>query len=126
MKPLNKFTNIDKAKLLHELLPEEIAPLLDRIQAVCDDLKTNQDEHRRTCDFGLMTFDMWLQLSEQVNERIKKYRPNLVKSSKIFSEQLFGSFDYTVIFVNDRVVKYAAHSCQDEKFKKAVDLLFNL
>lgn len=125
MKDLRNFTNTDKAKLLHELFPEEIAPLLDRIQAVCADLKTNQDEHRKTWDLGLMTFDMWLQLSEQVDERIRKYRPNLIKSSKVFSEQLFGSFDYTVLFVNDRIVKYAQNNSEDEKFKLAVDLLFN-
>jgi hypothetical protein len=50
MKDLRNFTNTDKAKLLHELFPEEIASLLDRIQAVCADLKTNQDEHRKTWD----------------------------------------------------------------------------
>jgi hypothetical protein len=75
--------------------------------------------------FGLMTFDMWLQLSEQVDERIRKYRPNLIKSSKVFSEQLFGSFDYTVLFVNDRIIKYAQHDSEDKKFKLAIDLLFN-
>lgn len=123
MKNLRSFTNTDKAKLLHELFPEEILPLLDRIQAVCADLKTNQEEHRKTWDFGLMTFDMWLQLSEQVDERIKKYRPNMVKSSKVFSEQLFGSFDYTVLFVNDRVCKYAEKT-DDLKFRQAVELLF--
>ncbi|QEM03071.1 hypothetical protein DIU31_005875 [Mucilaginibacter rubeus] len=125
MKNLRNLTNTDKAKLLYELFPEEIAPLLDRIQAVCADLKTNQDEHRKTWDLGLMTFDMWLQLSEQVDERIRKYRPNLVKSSKVFSEQLFGSFDYTVLFVNDRIIKYAQHDSEDKKFTLAVDLLFN-
>ncbi len=68
---------------------------------------------------------MWLNLSQQVRERIAKYRSTMVKSSKVFSDQLFGSFDYTVIFVNDRVVKYAQHNSKDEKFKLAVALLFH-
>jgi hypothetical protein len=125
MKNLRSLTNTDKAKLLHELFPDEIPFLLDRITAVCADLKTNQEEHRKTWDFGLMTFDMWLHLSEQVDERINKYRSNMVKSSKVFSDQLFSSFDYTVLFVNDRIVKYAQHNSEDEKFKLAVALLFN-
>ncbi|EHQ24651.1 hypothetical protein BDD43_3016 [Mucilaginibacter gracilis] len=125
MKNLRNLTNADKAKLLHELFPDEIPYLLDRIIIVCADLKTNQEQHRKTWDFGLMTFDMWLQLSEQVEERINKYRSSLVKSSKVFSDRLFSSFDYTVLFVNDRIVKYAQHNSEDEKFKLAVELLFN-
>ncbi|MES2063079.1 MAG: hypothetical protein V4456_14225 [Bacteroidota bacterium] len=125
MKNLRSLTNTDKAKLLHELFPDEIPHLLDRITEVCAELQSNQEEHHKTWDFGLMSFDMWLNLSQQVRERIAKYRSTMVKSSKVFSDQLFGSFDYTVIFVNDRVVKYAQHNSKDEKFKLAVALLFH-
>lgn len=54
---------------------------------------------------------MWVQLVEQAEALIKKHRTNMIKSSKVFSEQLFNSFDYTVLFVNDRIIKYAeSHS----------------
>ena len=125
MKALADLNNSEKGKMLHELFPDEIPALLDRLIAVCADLKTNQEEYRKTWDFGLMTFDMWLHLAEQVEERINKYRLNMVKSSKVFSDQLFSSFDYTVIFVNDRIVKYAQHHSENGKFKLAVTLLFH-
>ncbi len=39
MKAINQLTNTDKAKLLHELFPDEIPALLEDIQAVCAHFK---------------------------------------------------------------------------------------
>jgi len=71
-----------------------------------------------------MTFDMWLQLAEQADKPIDKHRRNMIKSSKVFSEQLFHSFDYTVLFVNDRLIKYAEGKSENDKFKLVVTLLY--
>jgi hypothetical protein len=125
MKPLNNCNNTDKGKLLHELFPDEIPQLLDHIREVCIDLKANREAYQSTWDFGLMTFDTWLSLAEKAEVLINKHRTNMIKSSKIFSEQLFHSYDYMVLFVNDRIVKYADKMSDKSKFKKAVDLLFN-
>ncbi|WP_179412666.1 hypothetical protein HDF19_13070 [Mucilaginibacter sp. E4BP6] len=124
MKAINQLTNTDKAKLLHELFPDEIPALLEDIQAVCAHFKANREAYAKTWDFGLMTFDMWLNLAEQADKLINKHRTNMVRSSKVFSEQLFHSFDYTVLFVNDRIIKYAEGKSENSKFKLAVDLLF--
>ncbi|MBB6108663.1 hypothetical protein SAMN05421821_102102 [Mucilaginibacter lappiensis] len=124
MKPIKSLTNTDKSKLLHELFPGEIPLLLDNILAVCADLKEHKEAYAQTWDFGLFTFDMWLSLAEQAELRIQKYRASMIKSSKVFSEQLFSSFDYTVLFVNDRIIKYAENHSKSDKFKLAVTLLF--
>jgi len=42
----------------------------------------------------------------------------------MFSEQLFHSFDYTVLFVNDRIVKYAL--TLDKKANSAWRLIYCL
>ncbi len=125
MKPLNNCNNTEKGKLLHELFPDEIPQLLDHIREVCADLKVNREAYKSTWDFGLMTFDTWLSLAEKAEVIINKHRTNMIKSSKIFSEQLFHSYDYMVLFVNERIVKYADKMSDKSKFKKAVDLLFN-
>jgi len=124
MKTINQLTNMDKAKLLHELFPDEIPILLEDIQSVYAHFKANRDAYAKTWDFGLLTFDMWLNLAEQADKLINKHRTNMVRSSKVFSEQLFHSFDYTVLFVNDRIVKYAEGKSENSKFKLAVVLLF--
>ncbi|EHQ27536.1 hypothetical protein [Mucilaginibacter paludis] len=125
MKLLANFDNIAKARLLHDLFPDEIPALLDDIQAVCANFKANKEAYEKTWDFGLMTFEMWLSLAEKATTVITKYRTQMCKSSKVFSEQLFHAYDYTVIFVNDRVAKYALKLDENSKFRKAVDLLFD-
>ncbi|MEO6523030.1 MAG: hypothetical protein ABIN91_15210 [Mucilaginibacter sp.] len=125
MKPLNNFNNTDKGRLLHELFPHEIPVLLDHIKEVCTDLKANREAYASTWDFGLMTFDTWLSLAENAEKLIIRHRANMIKSSKVFADQMFHSYDYTVLFVNDRIVKYAQGKSENSKFKQAVALLFN-
>lgn len=125
MTALINLNNIGKAKLLHELFPDEIPQLLDHISNVCADLKANNEAYQSTWDFRLMTFDMWLTLAEQTETLINRHRTSMVKSSKVFSEQLFHSFDYTVVFMNDRIVKYAESQSGNSKFKQGVALLYN-
>lgn len=123
MKALNKFQNTDKLKVLHELFPEEIPLVLDHIQQVCMDFQDNKQTYAKNWNDGFMPFDYWFNLSEQTAELIKKYRFNMVRSSRVFSDQL--SYSHAVLFVNDRIVKYAENVCTNNKFKLAVALLFN-
>ncbi len=123
MKALNKFQNIDKLKALHELFPDEIPKLLDAIQEFCTHFKKHQETYAKDWNSGFMPFDYWLSLSEETAELIKKYRFNMVKSSRVFSEQL--SYTYTVLFVNDRIIKYTNKMSEKSKFRQAVNLLFN-
>lgn len=125
MTALSNLNNIGKARLLHELFPDEIPQLLDHIREVCADLKANQEAYKSTWDFGLMTFDTWLSLAEKAETLINRHRINMIRNSKTFSEQLFHSYDYTVLFVNDRIVKYAESKSENNKFKQAVTLLYN-
>jgi len=123
MKPLNKLTNIDKAKLLHELFPDQIPLILDNILAVCEDLQTNCEVYAAQWKPGFFTFENWLMLAEQAEKLIKKHRKDFQRSSKIFAEQLFNVYDYTFLFVNDRIGKYAGVT-EDEKLKLAIELLY--
>jgi hypothetical protein len=125
MTAFSNLNNTGKGKLLHELFPDEIPQLLDHIREICADLKENREAYQSTWNFGLMTFDTWLSLAEKAEALIIKHRTNMIKSSKIFSEQLFHSYDYMVLFVNDRIVKYAQGKSENSKFKQAVNLLFN-
>jgi hypothetical protein len=88
-------------------------------------LKANKEAYQSTWDFGLMTFDTWLLLAEKAETLINRHRTNMIKSSKTFSEQLFHSYDYTVLFANERIIKYAEGKSENSKFKQAVALLYN-
>ena len=114
-------TNTDKAKLLHELFPEEMPLLLDDIKGFCADFITFQESYRKNWS-GIMHFDLWLSFAEEIKKLICKRRIPMLKSSRIFSEQL--CFSYAVLLVNDRIIKYAEKRSENLKFKQAIDLLY--
>ncbi len=123
MKELTKMTNTEKARLLHDLFPEEMPHLLEYMLTICADLKENEESHRQNWTSGIMTFNLWLRLSEQAAMLIKKFRRDMEKSSRIFSYQL--CFGYTAVYLNDQIIKYAAQEIQHPKFKLAINLLYH-
>lgn len=122
MKALDKFENTDKLRLLHDLFPQEMPQVLNDILAFCEDFKNNIDEYRKSWNSGFMTVDYWLSLSIETEKLIKQYKFDMLKSRKVFADQL--SYIYTVLFVNDRILKYGENRCRNEKFKLAVTILF--
>ena len=85
MKSITQLDNTAKAKLLHELFPEEVKPFIDHLKQVCLDFEQHQQQYRESWDFGFFSFDEWLSLSRQTMQRIEKFEFNIVRSSKIFS-----------------------------------------
>lgn len=123
MKTLENLTNTEKARLLHDLFPDEIRLFLEDLTNVCSDIENNKDEHSKKWNIGWLTFNYWLSLANETAGILKSHKFNMIKSSRVFSDQLF--FTYTSLFVNDRIVKYAEHKSQNEKFKIAVNLLYH-
>jgi hypothetical protein len=122
MKALNTLTGSEKARLLHELFPQEMPELLDNIERFCRDFKAEKEFYREKWSSGFMSFDYWQSLSEETAGLVKKHKHSMLKSSRVFSDQLF--FSYTSLFVTDRIIKYAEQYSKEEKFKQAVALLF--
>lgn len=122
MKPLETLTGSEKARLLHELFPEEMPALLDDLAEFCQHFSENKEDYQKHWQKGFMSFDYWYNLSEETAGLLKKHKFNMVKSSRVFSDQLY--FTYTSLFVTDRIIKYAEKTSANEKFKQAVILLF--
>ncbi|KRT15967.1 hypothetical protein ASU31_10690 [Pedobacter ginsenosidimutans] len=122
MKNLTSLTGSEKARLLHDLFPDEIPMILEQISAFCEDFKTNKEDYRQNWDSGFMSFNYWQSLAEETAGIIKKHGYNMNKSSRVFSDQLY--FTYTSLFVTDRIIKYADKDSKNEKFKLIVRALF--
>lgn len=122
MKALKNLTNTEKARLLHDLFPEEMPLFLAHLQNVCNDFRENKEQYAKGWDSGFIGFDYWFSLSEETAGILKRHALNMSKSSKVFSDQLF--FTYTCLFVNDRIIKYADHKSANDKFKIAVNLIY--
>ena len=122
MKDLKNLINSEKAKLLHDLFPQEVPPLLEFIDAWNHKLEIEQEAIRKDWNFGLMSFDQWFRLSRETADLLKRHRSNMIRSSRVFSDQLF--FSYTALYVTDCIIKYADWESNSPKFKLAVALLF--
>ena len=124
MKALTQFTNVDKAALLHQLFPEEIPALLEFITDMCQSIKEDEALNRKAWDAGFMSFDYWLILLNQSQELIRLKGSLMIRSYKVFSEQLFSG--YTAIYVNHCICVYTKTRVHpNPKFSQAVELLFH-
>ncbi len=124
MKTLNSFTNVDKAKLLHELFPDEIPAFIEFTKGMCATIKEHEQAHRDKWENGLFGFDFWLSLINDAERKIKQYGTKLEKSSKLFSDQLFDG--YLAIYSHHCLTVYTTvRQHPNRKFVVAVDLLFN-
>jgi hypothetical protein len=122
MKALQNLTNTEKARLLYDLFPAEIPLFLEDLTRVCEDLKERKETYIKEWDCGLITFEYWFSIAENTADILKRHTFNMKKSSRVFSDQLF--FMHNSLFVNDRIVKYADRKSKNEKFKTAVNLLY--
>jgi hypothetical protein len=123
MQPLKMLNNVQKARLLHSLLIQEIPEFLGYLQSLTETVLN--DKERITAEWKDQMFgvDFWFELTEEVQRVIAKYPKDLTKSSPVFADQLFGG--YTAIFTAHALTQYVASGRNtDPKFKEAVDLLF--
>ena len=124
MKMINSLTNVDKAKLLHELFPNDIPAFLEFTKGMCTSIKEDEQAQRDKWELGLFGFDFWLTLINEAERKIRQYGNKLEKSSKLFSDQLFEG--YLAIYMHHCLTVYTTvRQHPNRKFVMAVDLLFN-
>lgn len=123
MKPIEQLTNVDQAKLLHELFPKEMPQLIDYYLGCSEYVQAHIEDLKKTWNNPLMTLAMWLRLAEYVEQMIKKHGDKLHKSSRLFSEQLFGG--YSAMFTGHWTIQYVTTQQKaNRKFTSAVEMLF--
>lgn len=124
MKSLTNLTNIEKAKLLHQLFQDEMPAFLEFVQNMCVTIKEQEQLHRERWGNGLLNFDFWLLLLDEAEKRIDQYRNRLSKSAQLFADQLFDGY-LALYLVHCLMVYTTTRQHPNMKFTKAVDLLFN-
>lgn len=124
MQPLHKFNNVQKAKLLHALFIHQIPGFLAYAQEMSAFIKAKPDEVRKVWKNQLFGVDLWFQLSEEADSKIKRYGKQLEKSSNLFADQLFDG--YGALYLHHCLTTYTEQGKRtDPKFKTAVDLFFH-
>lgn len=116
-------SNVEKAKLLHELLPNEIPAFLRFVEGMCQTIREDEVNQRASRQEGFLSFDFWLQLIGQTEKTIEKYGLQLHKNSRLFADQLFDGY-MALFLVHCLTVYTTARQHPNKRFIAAVDLLF--
>ena len=124
MQPLQLLNNVQKARLLHSLLINEIPEFLGYLNELTETVLNDKERITAEWKDQLFGVDFWFGLADEVQRVMAKYAKDLQKSSAVFADQLFGG--YTAIFAAYALTQYVANGRNtDPKFKPAVELLFN-
>jgi hypothetical protein len=124
MQPLQMLNNVQKARLLHSLLSNEIPQFLGYLNELTETVLNDRERVTSEWKDQLFSVDFWFGLAEEVQRVMAKYPKELYKSSAVFADQLFDG--YTAIFTAHALTQYVANGRNtDPKFKPAVELLFN-
>ncbi|MBS1666479.1 hypothetical protein [Chitinophaga defluvii] len=124
MKPLENLINVEKARLLHELFPQEIPALLEYVNGMCLTIQEDEQLTRNQWENGLLTVEAWLSFVEEVRNKIERYGKRMHKQSRLFADQLFDG--YVAIYMVHCMTLYTTiRKHPNHKFSLAIDLLFN-
>lgn len=124
MQPLKVLNNVQKARLIHALFPQEIPAFLAYTAELCRFMKDHPDEVRESWQTQLFGVDFWFGLAEDAARKIRQYGRQLERSSSLFADQLFDG--YGAVYLHHCLNAYTGNGRhRDPKFKLAVDLFFN-
>ncbi|MFT4093242.1 MAG: hypothetical protein QM640_06345 [Niabella sp.] len=121
---MENLINVEKAKLLHELFPQEIPALLEYIRNMCLTIQEDEQLTRSRWENTLLTFEAWLSFVKEAQSKIDKYGNRLHTQSRLFADQLFDG--YVALYTIHCLTLYTTtqrHS--NQKFAAAIYLLFN-
>jgi hypothetical protein len=123
MKPLDNLNNVERAKLLHELFPDEISAVLKYVKSLSITIEEEKEMLMSKWDNQLFSFAFWLSLAKDAEKKIDQYGEKLHKSSRLFADQLFDG--YRALYLSHCLTQLISHQQhQNRKFTKAVELLF--
>ncbi|TSD66363.1 hypothetical protein FFF34_002880 [Inquilinus sp. KBS0705] len=124
MQPLTALNNVQKARLLHALLLQEIPPFLEYTSEMCVYIVNHTEEVQAVWNNPLISFGLWVELSKDAHLKILKYGRNIERSSSLFADQLFDG--YGACFLVHCLTTYV-EQCKhtDPKFTTAVELFFH-
>ncbi|OMP80101.1 hypothetical protein BW716_06305 [[Flexibacter] sp. ATCC 35208] len=118
--------NIQKAKLLFDLFPEETIAFISFAAEVADKIKKERDTLRTAGgDSILFPAGFWVDLAEDLSKRIRSGDGKLQKSSTVFSEQLFDG-DRAFLSKHCLLQYSSGDKLKNTAFRQGVELFFLL
>ncbi|UPK68015.1 hypothetical protein [Chitinophaga filiformis] len=124
MKGLLGMTNIQRAKLLFDLFPDDTAAFVPYAAEMAEKIKKEREQLKgQGTDTALFPGTFWLELAEEISRRIRSSDGKLQKSSTQFSEQLFEG-DRAFLTKHCLLQYSISDKVKNLRFRQGVDLLF--
>jgi hypothetical protein len=122
MKPLNKMDNVDRGRLLADLLPLELSKIIQYIETEAQQMSEHEQFIRTHWAEGLCTADFWFSLVQNVDRKIKKCGSRLHTKHGWFADQLFDGYD--ALFTLYCLQEFATKTECSEQLTLAIHLIF--
>lgn len=123
MKSVNQMNNVEKAKLLHQLLPDQMEAAIKTISEISTKIVDSEQELAEDWNNPILSLSMWVSLAKDNLTIIKKYDKQLIKSAAIFSDQLFDG--YNAILSNHCIQQHVNKASSSSEYKAAIALLYH-
>ena len=121
MKSLDKLNNVERARLLFDLFPDEKPAYIKFMDAAVQKIMSDEKELRENWEGKLITVDFWLRLAKTAENKINKYGSKLKASNRLFGDQFFDGY-------NAMLASHCLHQFKkitsNQRFIKAIDVFF--
>ncbi|KPH13370.1 hypothetical protein [Chryseobacterium sp. ERMR1:04] len=123
MKPLERMNNVEKGKMLADLLPEELPNITLFISKEIERFLKNEDHKKSIWKGTLLTANFWYSLVRNVEKAIKHCSSKLHKNHRWFADQLFDG--YNALFTIHCLIEYASTAECNLKLRQGIHFLFS-
>lgn len=123
MKPLERMNNVEKGKMLADLLPEELPNITLFISKEIERFLKNEDHNKSIWKGTLITANFWYSLVRNVEKTIKQCGSKLHKNHRWFADQLFNG--YNALFTIHCLIEYASTAECNLKLRQGIHFLFS-
>lgn len=123
MKPLERMNNVEKGKMLADLLPEELPNITLFISKEIERFLKNEDHNKSIWKGTLITANFWYSLVRNVEKAIKQCGSKLHKNHRWFADQLFDG--YNALFTIHCLIEYASTAECNLKLRQGIHFLFS-
>ncbi len=125
MKPLQQLTNVERAKLLHEMFPEEIPAFLHFLQQFAITFREEQANARQRHEGQLFDVAFWLAKATEAEQKIDSYAGSLQDKAKRFARVLFDG-DIALFSIRGLIEYVTVKVHPNSRFVAIVNALFNI
>lgn len=122
MKNLHRLYNVEKGKMIADLLPEEIPNIILFIEQKTERFLNSEKQIKNHWQSTLVTSESWFNHVRSVEKAVKKYSAKFQRNHRLFANQLFDGYD--ALFTIYCLVEYSLKEDCNNRLRLAVHLLF--